>query len=158
MAKAKAAQATISPVEIRNGLSPQKHVFARSGEVSRTQQNFKAECDINQIVLRYRKTGLIQHVNARRPEYGFASGDDFRESLELIRKGKELFESLPAKVRSHFDGSVEAWLDYVNDPENDSTLDDPGQLWDKLFPPAEPEGETPASEPASENPDPAPPT
>ena len=83
-----------------------------------TRQSHKAECDINNIMKRYQKDGVITHFNKFGKNYGDATGNDFTEAMQIIAKGKSMFEELPSSARSRFDNDPAKFLDFVNDPEN----------------------------------------
>jgi len=87
-----------------------------------TKQSFKDECDINKIMARYVKTGVVEHINNHAPNYGFATANDFRESLELIAQARSTFADLPAEIRKKFDNDPSNFLGFVEDPNNRSEL------------------------------------
>jgi phage internal scaffolding protein len=86
------------------------------------KQSFKDECDINNIMAKYRKTGALTHVNEHSSRYGFATSQDFREAMEIVTTAKEMFEDLPAHLRQKFGHSPEAFLEFVQDPDNSEAL------------------------------------
>lgn len=86
------------------------------------QQQFKEECDINNILAKYQKTGAVTHANNRAAEYGFATSLDFRQSMEIVVKAKTMFNELPSTIRRKFGGSPEAFLDFVQNPANASEM------------------------------------
>ncbi len=83
-----------------------------------TQQQFRDECNINNILKKFQKTGAMEHANKHSANYGFASGLDFRESMEIVTKAQEMFNDLPSSIRSKFGNSPEAFLDFATNPEN----------------------------------------
>lgn len=89
---------------------------------SMTQQNMKEECDINSIMSKFQKTGAINHANNRAPEYGFATSNDFRESMEIVTNAQEMFNELPSSIRKRFANSPEEFLDFVQNPQNASEM------------------------------------
>lgn len=93
-------------------------VFDADTNPSRTQQHMAAACDINNIMSRYEKTGVIEHGNRARPEYGFVPAVDFREAVEIIKNGETRFAELPAALRRRFNDSPVEFLDFVSDPAN----------------------------------------
>lgn len=83
-----------------------------------TQQEFKDECDVNQIVDAYVRTGILPRVNPQQARYGYAPALDFREALELVRQQDSLFSELPAEVRARFQNDTEELLAFIENPEN----------------------------------------
>ena len=69
-----------------------------------TQQNLRDECDINKIVERYARTGVIEHVSAREPRYidCDALPQDLLAQTETLLAAEEWHASLPAEVRARY--------------------------------------------------------
>lgn len=92
---------------------------------SRTKQSFKADCDINNIIRRFDKTGVLTHLNQRQPLYIDASEVmSYRDALNHVIQVEEHFEDLPSAVRAEFDNDPAAYLDWVvhSTPEERSAL------------------------------------
>jgi len=85
---------------------------------SLTKQSFTKECDINNIMAKYQKTGALEHLNKNEASYGFASSQDFTESMEIVAKGQTMFEELPSSIRSKFENDPAKFLEFVQNPEN----------------------------------------
>lgn len=81
-------------------------------EERRTKSEFAADCDINLIMARYRKTGVLpESSKAAAARYGdFSSVPTFMEMQEKIIAANELFAALPAAVRKQFDNDPGAFL------------------------------------------------
>lgn len=82
-------------------------VYKKPGK-SLTEQHHAKACDINTIMARYLKTGLIEHISRYEPQFGDISELDFKKSLDTITRVESEFYELPAYVRDH----------YENDPSN----------------------------------------
>lgn len=89
--------------------------FAASG---RTKQSFKAECDINQIMARYQKTGVIDFTQKHEPQYGDCTGLEFQRAMQVVIDARAMFEDLPSSVRSRFANDPARLLDFVHEPAN----------------------------------------
>ena len=86
---------------------------------SLTQQQFKDECDINNIMKSYQETGTISHLNPKAHLFGdFSDIKDFRESMELITYAQQEFDQLPAKVRSRFNNDPAELVEFCNHASN----------------------------------------
>lgn len=84
----------------------------------RTKQSFKAACDVNNIVEKFQKTGLITHLAAGVPRYADISAmPDYRSALDLMKQAESYFMSLPAAVRELFGNDVAAFVDKIDDEE-----------------------------------------
>jgi len=92
--------------------------FATVGE-SMTKQEFGKESDINTIIDRWTKTGLLSSVNTGTPFYGDVSEvPDFRGSLEIVRRTEQAFQELPPALRERFENDPQKLIDFVTDPKN----------------------------------------
>lgn len=89
--------------------------FADEG---RTLQSSQDECNINLIMSKYAKTGMVDHLSRYGSEYGFASSVDFHEAMNIVAKADQMFSDLPAKARARFGGDPAAFLEFVQDEEN----------------------------------------
>lgn len=89
-------------------------------EPSLTRQEFADECDINSIMARYEKTGVISHVTPRQPMYVdyTAIPADLAGTLAMLQLGEEAFMTLPASVRKEFDNNAINFVDFASDPKN----------------------------------------
>jgi len=85
---------------------------------SLAKQSMRDECDINQIMAKYQKTGAVSHLNKHGADYGFASGEDFSESMRVITAAQGMFDDLPSSVRTRFGNDPALFLDFVQDEEN----------------------------------------
>ena len=86
---------------------------------SMTKQSFKKQCNINNIMSKYEKTGVLTHVNTKQPQYGdFSQIPDYRESLDKVIQAEDSFLSLPAKIRAKFNHYPSEFMDFCLDPEN----------------------------------------
>lgn len=88
-------------------------------EVSLTKQSFLKECDINNIMSKYQKTGLIDHVCKYEGSYGdFLNVSDYQSSLNAVMSAQEEFNSLPSSLRARFSNDPAQFLQFVNDDSN----------------------------------------
>lgn len=77
--------------------------FLPEGE-SMTKQSFMTDCDVNNIMKRFERTGVIEHVNKFNGDYGDFTDlpSDYHEAMNQVREADEMFLTLPAKVRETF--------------------------------------------------------
>lgn len=98
---------------------PHGRVSVDFGGDSRTRQEFAAECDINTIMSRYNKTGVVSHVNPSTPRYLNLSGlPDFQAAMQLMIEADQAFAGLPAVVRREFDNDPSKFVAFAEDGEN----------------------------------------
>lgn len=125
-----------------------------SGE-SRTKQSFRDECDIENIVAKYVKTGLVSHLAGGQPFYADVSEmADYRGAIEQVRSAEKFFAGLPAKVRAFFENDIATFVDWMADPANADQLE---KLGVRILDGKAPEGADLVPEPeATVEPPPAP--
>lgn len=98
-------------------------------EPSLTQQHFKDETMIDNILQKYVETGfLTDPFTPKRPiQFGdFSDVKDFQTAQNAIALATEYFESLPSNVRASFNNSPQEFLNALNDPEQRSKLEELG--------------------------------
>lgn len=86
--------------------------------ITLTEQHHKKECDINNIIKKYDKTGLITHISRIEAKFGNVSGIDFGESMRMVAEAKTLFATLPSDIRNRFKNSPKELLEFMDKPEN----------------------------------------
>lgn len=98
----------------------QKHFHADDPDAcSLTQQHFKDECDVNKIMEKFRKTGVITHVRNVQGHYGdFSVLPSYHEAKNAILAADDMFMSLPAEIRARFDNDAGDFLDFTQNPAN----------------------------------------
>ena len=85
-----------------------------------TKQSFKDECDVNKIIARFEKTGMIEALNKKTPFYGDVSGlVDYHEALNKVVEVETLFNSMSAEVRERFSNDPEKMIAFLNDKKNE---------------------------------------
>lgn len=101
--------------------------FQTTGE-SLTHQSMQDECDINQIMLKWQKTGIIEHTNTYEGRYGDFTETpiDYQEALNQVREAEDMFMSLPSSIRRQFENNPQEFLEFVGDPKNAEKLVDMG--------------------------------
>lgn len=107
-------------MEIRKNLVHVPSVGFDCVSPSRTQQQFKEECDVNNILRNYVNTGVLTYMSAVAPEFGDFSQmpEDYGEALALIAKSEEQFGMLPADVRERFDNKPVNLVNFLQDEKN----------------------------------------
>lgn len=97
---------------------PAKCSFATVGP-SLAKQSFKDECDINGIMSKYERTGIVTHRNRFDGSYGdFIGFDDYHKSMNSILEAQEAFASLPATIRKRFSHDASEFLAFAQNPDN----------------------------------------
>jgi len=87
--------------------------------ISKTKQQFEKDSNINNIIGKYKNTGVLPTVNGRKPFFGdFSEVQDYQSNLQKIKSINNVFMQLPAKVRAHFKNDPAEALNFVADPGN----------------------------------------
>ncbi len=90
----------------------------RCDDASLTQQQFKEESDINTIVDRFLKSGVLPTA-ASMPQYVDYEGVfDFQSAMNVVKAADDNFMRLDAKVRARFNNSPQAFLEFFANPDN----------------------------------------
>lgn len=107
----------------------------------RTHQSMADECNVNKIMAKFERDGVLSHVAQYEGNYGdFTGAMDYHAALNQVIQAGEMFMSLPASVRREFENDPGLFLDFCEDPENEDAMREMG-----LLPPKA--AEDPAPEP-----------
>lgn len=85
---------------------------------SLTQQQFKEESDINNIVDRFMKTGHLPDPVSMPQYVDYEGVFDFQSAMNVVRQADENFMRMDAKVRARFHNSPQEFLEFFADPAN----------------------------------------
>ena len=114
--------------QIRNHFDRVRVSIEFNPDEKRTKSQFKDECDINKIMDKFHKTGLISHTAKYAPQYGDAlSIDELHEAKFKIAEANTMFEELPSPWRKKFE-NIENFLEFVGDPKNEEEMREMGLL------------------------------
>lgn len=87
-------------------------------DASLTQQQFADEADINTIINRFLKTGVLPTPNTFPQYVDFEGVFDYQSAMNLVRAADESFMRMDAKVRARFNNSPQEFLEFFANPEN----------------------------------------
>lgn len=121
--------------------------------VGRTKQADAPAADINNIMERYRKRGILDHLNANQARYEDVADIDFHQAATVVAQAQQTFDSLPAELRKRFENDPAVFVDFMSD---DANLEESYELGVRKRPQEAVEPPNPAPGPA--DPAPAPPT
>lgn len=99
--------------------SPKPSIGLEFTDPSMTEQHFKDECDINNIVARFSETGVLPQGN-RQPLFGDFEHfpTDLAASMAMYDEAHARFMELDASIRKQFDNDPAQLLAFLNDPNN----------------------------------------
>ncbi len=92
-----------------------------TGDKIRTKQSAKNECDINQILAKYLRTGVVAPENMAKRQAVFADVSetgDYHTARNQVIAAKDAFMTLPAKLRARFNNDPGKLLDFCADSNN----------------------------------------
>jgi len=90
----------------------------------RTQQQFVADADINNILARFKKTGQIDpELFKKNAQFGdYSEIASYQDALHKVHQAEELFAALPSRVRERFRNDPSAFVAFATDPKNQKEL------------------------------------
>lgn len=89
-----------------------------TGSDSRAKQSFKDESDINNIMAKYLKTGVLDYVKENAGQYlDLPEGMDYQSAMNITIAAGEAFDNLPGSIRKRFDNNAVEFLDFMNDED-----------------------------------------
>lgn len=133
--------------EFRTAYGPKLRVAIGFPEGSgRTRQSFKAECDINNIMQRFSRTGVFDSVNRQPGRYGDVSGFSYQAAMDLVVAAQAQFAELPSKVRNRFRNDPQEFLSFMENEENRDEAIKLGLIERPKEPPQSPQGDAPKGE------------
>ncbi|QXP08621.1 MAG: internal scaffolding protein [Arizlama microvirus] len=102
---------------------------------SLAQQQYKDECDINNIAKQFGLTGkLPQPVYL--PTFGdFSEITDFQSALHAIQRAEASFMAMPSHIRERFNNDSQKFLEFTSDSRNAAEVRSLGLFKDAPTPP-----------------------
>lgn len=103
-------------IEIRADGS--RRVYTVNQQPSKTDQSYKTECDVNNILSKYVKTGEITHTARKPGSYADVSNvQDLLTSYQKIQTAQQKFNELSPKIRDRFQ-NPQKLIQFLQDPKN----------------------------------------
>lgn len=121
-----------------------------TGDKGFTVQADRDDADINKIIARFNKSGVLPPTMKGEPFYGDASDfDDLQGALLKVKAADELFMQYPAELRERFDNDPVKMLDFLADEGNRKEAEELGLVVPRPKPaePPVPPVEPPAIKP-----------
>lgn len=83
-----------------------------------TEQSHKDIVNINKIIRKYDKNGVISHIQNIEAQFGNLNGDDFKVMTDKIIDARKKFDKLPSQLRNRFRNNPAELLQFMDDPDN----------------------------------------
>lgn len=110
-----------------------------------TQQSMKDETDINNIIGKFMKTGILTQPGAtRKLMFGDTTSDSYHDMVNKIADAELAFTTLPSKIRDRFLNDPYQLLRFLENPENQKEAIKLGLI---VLPEPQPELEVPVTSP-----------
>lgn len=84
----------------------------------KTQRNFRQQCDINVIVERSRKAGMLPQADRPAVYADVSEIPDYQSSLGIVIAAQQAFMSLPARARERWSNDPGIMMQWLSDPTN----------------------------------------
>jgi phage internal scaffolding protein len=92
--------------------------FETTGE-SMTQEHFREETEILNIIRRHDRNGVIDHINRGTAIYGdFSEITDYRDMIHKLREADSAFAQVPSDIRKRFENDPAKFFHFVTDEKN----------------------------------------
>jgi phage internal scaffolding protein len=102
--------------------------FETTGE-SMTQEHFREETEILNIIRRHDRNGVIDHINTGKAIYGdFSEITDYRDMIHKLREADSAFAQVPSDIRKRFENDPAKFFNFVSDPANADELAEMGLI------------------------------
>lgn len=96
-----------------------RRVMLDTGRESMTIQSSRDECDINILMAKYEKTGMLTHLAKNPPRYEDVSfAVPFQEALNIVMVAEAEFMNLSSSIRARFENDPGKYFDFVSDEAN----------------------------------------
>jgi phage internal scaffolding protein len=87
-------------------------------EPTLTQQQFKEQCDINNIIKHYTQTGELPLSKKVGQFLDVSNVQDYQTALQTVFDAQKAFDNLPSHVRSKFHNDPNNLLAFIEDDSN----------------------------------------
>jgi phage internal scaffolding protein len=87
-------------------------------EPTLAQQQFKEQCDINNIIKQYQQTGELPLSGKVGQFLDVSNIQDYHTSLLTVYEAQKAFDNLPSNIRSRFENDPNQLLAFIEDDKN----------------------------------------
>lgn len=93
-------------------------------DVGHTIQEQYKDTIIENIIEKFNRTGVLDHVSKYEPQFVEVATFDYQENMNKVLEVQKMFQSLPAKERAMFDNDPQKYLDYLSVEANREDIKD----------------------------------
>lgn len=91
-------------------------------EPTMTKQSLKDNQDVNKIIKRYEKTGVLGDLMKFEGQFGEVDSISYHEAMNLVANANSEFEKVPSAIRAKFHNDPGEFIDYATNPENQEQM------------------------------------
>lgn len=102
----------------RSFYRPHPRLKQHTGETSRTKQQFAGEANINTIMAKYQKTGVLPEGRSQNTHGDFIGLPEYQDAMQIVIDAQETFDRLPSSIRKRFNNDPGQFLDFTQDEKN----------------------------------------
>ena len=95
-----------------------KSLVTVNNKPTMTKQNLKNEMDVNNIIKKYNKTGVLPDLHKLEAMYGEITSMDLQEAMNMHIAAEKAFMEVPSEIRKQFGNDAGAFIDYATDEAN----------------------------------------
>lgn len=107
------------PSRIRSGLDPSEDPgISFVGDPGMVDPSHKEETDVNWIIDRFHKTGVLPGVDVGSVFADIADAPTYHDAMNIVARANEQFEALDARVRKRFSNDPAEFLAFCSDESN----------------------------------------
>lgn len=133
----------ITEIKDKDGNVIRRRVQKQFVGESMTEQHHRKDVNINTIVGRYKKTGLLPNYHASGTYGDFTSIGEFQECIDRVFEAQAGFDSLPSDLRKRFQNDPGKLIAFLADEKNREKAIELGLIEKPSQTPVEPVKETP---------------
>jgi len=101
---------------------PKTYGIDCSSDPGVTDPSGAEDADINNIVARFHKTGVLPNVNVPGVFADVSDAPSYQDALQIVINAENQFMALDAKTRKKFSNNPAEFLEFVENPENAQEL------------------------------------
>lgn len=103
---------------IKRETNGSRRVSFTSDEASLTEQTHANAANINSIMKKFNRTGVLPNPVSEGVYGDFSTATDYHDAQNRILQAESQFMDLPSHVRTRFDNDPGKLFEFVNDPDN----------------------------------------
>lgn len=97
---------------------PRLAITIEGPDMTKQSKADRDAADINKIVEKALKTGMMPRTQAQALYADVSSVVDYQQAMEIQLQAQEQFNALPVKTRNRFNNDIGEFLAYAEDPKN----------------------------------------